>query len=623
VGEFARPTRCAKGKVFGLDQGDAQSARCGVQGNAGAGHSTADDHDIDGVVEHMLPVALTAAAIEVTGGHASRFPRWRCQTVAVVDTSHLTQWGTPRHPIDLRGRVSDFLHSHVGVASAWPTLPFAAVPASRIDHADRESLAQIVGAAYVDAGDDARIGATGGASYLDWVRHRRGEVSDVPDVVVRPADAAQVVEVLRWAEQRGIAVVPLGGGTSVVGGLRADRPRVVLRLDRLGGLIAMDEVSALATVGPALTGPRLEALLEARDFTLGHLPQSWMRASMGGYVATRSAGQASSGYGRIDDMVEAITVATPRGVIEVGRAPSSAAGPDLRALFVGSEGAFGVITSLTLRVRRRPTTRRYEAVLFPSFAAGVDAFRSAAQGLATADVMRLSDEAETRTSLAMSGPQGLAAGALARYLNARSIDVDSAALAILGWEGTDRAFVRDRRAATLRAMKPFGAVSLGQRVGQSWRRGRFDGPHLRDALMDQGYLVETLETAAHWSGYLNLHTDVTATIRAAMPARPGPYVMSHLSHVYETGASMYTTVIAVADQADPEVQWQRAKNAAMGALVDHGATITHHHAMGRDHANWLADEVGPLGVDVLRSIKAYLDPSTVLNPGVLFAEEPH
>lgn len=483
-----------------------------------------------------------------------------------------------------------------------------------------EELRTAVGAEYVRDSREARLAGAGGASFIDYARRRAGSVDDVPDLVVSPADHDDVLVVLAWARRHRVAVVPIGGGTSVVGGLRTDVPHAALDLTRLGRLIHLDEVSGIATVGPAVTGPVLEALLAARGFTLGHLPQSWERATIGGYVATRSAGQASTGYGRSDDMVESVRVATPEGTLDLGRAPSTAAGPDLRGLLIGSEGALGVITRVSLRVRLLPTTRIYDAAMLPGFHAGVDAFRDAVQSSASADVMRLSDEAETATTLLMSGPRGIAAGALERYLRARGID--SPALAILGWEGTDRDLVRARRSATWRALRRHGAVTLGHGPGESWRRHRFDGPHLRDSLMDAGYLVETLETATHWSTYLDLHAAVSDQLRASLGdddggRHPGPYVMSHLSHSYDTGASLYTTVIAVADQQDPVAQWQRAKAEVSQVLMDRGATITHHHAVGRDHAPWLVDEIGPLGVSVLRSAKATVDPDGILNPGVL------
>ena len=484
-----------------------------------------------------------------------------------------------------------------------------------------DALRAAVGDDHVSDARADRLAATGGAAFIDYARRRAGAVDDVPDLVVRPGSHDEVMRVLAIAGEHRVAVVPVGGGTSVVGGLRTDEPRIALALDRLGRLLHLDEVSGIATVGPAVTGPVLEALLQARGYTLGHLPQSWERATIGGYVATRSAGQASTGYGRSDDMVESLVVATPEGTIELGRGPSTAAGPDLLGLMVGSEGAFGVITRVGLRVRRLPEHRVYDALVFPGFAEGVDGFRDAAQSRATADVMRLSDEAETATTLLMSGPSGITGAALERYLRARGVDLSSASLAIVGWEGTDRDLVRARRAATWRALRRHGAVSLGHGPGESWRRHRFDGPHLRDALMDQGYLVETLETATHWSGYLGLHGDVTDALRDSLGPRPGPYVMSHLSHAYETGASLYTTVIAVADRQDPAAQWQRAKSATSNALMAAGATITHHHAVGRDHAAWLPQEVGPLGMAILRATKGTVDPEGLLNPGVLFGGE--
>lgn len=467
----------------------------------------------------------------------------------------------------------------------------------------------------------SRIAWTGGASYADYAARRDGgiavggEAGDVPDAVVLPRSHDEVVALLAACRRRRLAVVPFGGGTSVVGGLAAHGRRIAIAMDLMSSLIRVDAVSCLATVEAGITGPRLEPLLAARGLTLGHFPQSWQRASIGGYVATRSSGQASTGYGRVEDMVESLRVATPEGTLELGRGPASAAGPDLRGLLVGSEGALGIITEVTLRVRRLPTESRYEGVMFPDFAAGCAAFRDLAQGRASADVMRLSDEAETAVTLAMSGPRGVTGAAFGRYLDARGVAGGS--LAILGWEGTDGDQVGDRRAAAWRVMKRHGAVSLGRRVGRSWRRGRFHGPFLRDTLLDLGYLVETVETAAHWSGLADLHAAVSGSLRSSLGPRPGPYVMSHVSHVYETGASLYTTVIAVADRADPVGQWHRAKRDVSEAIVSRGATITHHHAVGRDHAPWLAQEIGVLGVGVIAAVKARLDPDGIMNPGVL------
>ncbi len=409
--------------------------------------------------------------------------------------------------------------------------------------------------------------------------------------------------------------MPFGGGTSVVGGVRPDAGArsgvVAISFDRMAELLEVDTVSGTARVQPGMTGPVLERLLAARGLTWGHVPQSWERASIGGYVATRSAGQSSTGYGRSDATVEAMVVATPRGTLRLGRAPSSAAGPDLRALFLGSEGVLGIITEVTLRVRRAPSTRWFEAIMLPDLESGLAAFRELAQSRASADVMRLSDLAETRATMHMSGPTGRTASAMAAYLKVRR--VTDGTMAILGWDGTSASQVRARRSMAFDVLRRHGAASLGRGAGESWLRHRFEGPYLRDTLMDQGYLVETLETATSWSGLAELREAVTGALARSLGHS---YVMAHVSHVYETGASLYITALASADP-DQAARWRAAKHAASEVIVAHRATITHHHGIGRDHAPWLEAEVGPVGVDLLRTVKAHLDPDGILNPGVL------
>lgn len=536
----------------------------------------------------------------------------------------LGRWGGPGDAPELSAKVRDYLAREVGTARPWPPVEvdLATIEPSRISAAVLDELRAVVGEAHCSTDPAARWRAAGGASYRDYVRQRGGETRLVPDVVVSPESHDQVQDVVDACARRGIAIVPVGGGTSVVGGLALEQARVAISTDRMRAVLEIDAVSNLVTVGAGITGPALEAILAARGLTLGHYPQSWQRASIGGYAATRSAGQASTGYGRSDDMVEQVRMATPAGEWTVGHVPSSAAGPDLLGLAVGSEGALGILTEVTLRVRETPGARRYEAWVFPSFEAGLATFREMAHSRVPADVMRLSDESETATTLLMSAPGGLAGRALDAYLLRRGIRRESAALAILGWEGVNDAIINSRRGSAREIAKRHGGVSLGRRPGESWRRHRFDGPHLRDALMDAGYLVETVETATTWRNLPRLYASMETALRDALTggtASSGakPYVMTHVSHVYETGASLYTTVIAVADQSDPHGQWARAKTAVSDAIVSAGGTITHHHAVGRDHAPWLAEEIGELGVKVLRSVKATLDPQGICNPGVL------
>jgi alkyldihydroxyacetonephosphate synthase len=414
-------------------------------------------------------------------------------------------------------------------------------------------------------------------------------------------------------------VVPFGGGTSVVGGvepLRGGFSSVVsLDLERLDSL-SVDRRSLLATFGAGLRAPRAEARLNGRGLTLGHFPQSYELASIGGYVATRSAGQASTGYGRIDKLVRGVRMVAPAGEVVVKPFPASAAGPALRELVVGSEGALGVITEATLAVRPLPSARVYEGWSFRSFAEGAEAFRELEQAHASPDVARLSDEEETRLALALSSSGSLFERAGLAYLRARGHA--GGCLVIAGFEGasSDEVSARQRRAGAVLAR--CGGLRLGARPGEAWLRGRYNGPYLRDELLDRGVMVETLETAATWTDLQRVHTTVADALRGALAARGTlALVGCHISHLYPSGASLYFTWMARQDQGAELDQWRAAKTAATDAIIASGGTLTHHHAVGHDHAPWLSAEIGDLGVAALRAVKSELDPAGIMNPGKL------
>jgi len=518
-----------------------------------------------------------------------------CNTVAVTRA----RWTTETTPLPPHALA--WLSQRVGLGEPFEEVPVS-VPESALS-ADTFTALEAVSTISVDAAD--RLGRAGGLSYLDLLRHRgHGELA-VPDAVVQPATPAEVVEVLQVCAEHDIAVVPFGGGTSVVGGVEALRGSktavIALDLAGLGSLVSVDPVSRVAVLQAGVTAPEAERLLGEHGFTLGHVPQSFERATIGGFAATRSAGQASSGYGRFEDMVESVRLATPVGEWVVGQGPASAAGPDLKQLVIGSEGQFGVITEVSLRVRPKPYGPRYEGFVVDGWEAGVDLVRSLAQDGVLADITRLSDPDETEVALALAGGK---ASALQRYLRLRR--VRQPCLVILGWECRSRS-------ATMSALSGRKVVRLGRAMGASWLHGRFNGPRQRDALLDAGVCVETLETATHWARV----SELREAVRSALTSELGdPVVMCHVSHAYETGASLYFTVLVPRDLADPVGQWQRAKVAASDAISRLG-TITHHHAVGRDHQPWLEQEIGTIGLDVLRSVKATLDPTGILNPGKL------
>ncbi|TCP56515.1 alkyldihydroxyacetonephosphate synthase [Tamaricihabitans halophyticus] len=495
--------------------------------------------------------------------------------------------------------------------------------------AAQADLTEILGHERLTTDPAARLGRAGGLSYLDLLHQRGfGELA-VPDAIALPSDAEQVQRVLECCVRHDIAVVPFGGGTSVVGGVSALRggKAAVLALDLVGldQLHSVDPVSRLAVFGAGTRALAAERMLRAHGLTLGHVPQSAERASIGGFAATRSAGQASSGYGRFEDMVAGLRLATPRGPWRLGVAPASAAGPDLRALALGSEGTLGVLTEVTLRVRPLPTVERYEGFVLDGWTRGQEAVRALAQAGCLAEVTRLSDSDETNVSFALRG--GMRTAALRGYLRARGVREPN--LLVLGWHAGSRAELARRRAVTLGVLRRFRPVRLGTAAGEAWRRGRFGGPRQRDVLLDAGVCVETLETAGFWSGLDRLRDAVRTALRTELTGHGrAPLIMCHISHAYETGASLYFTVLVPRAHGDELGQWQRAKAAACAAIAgwsdpDVGeplGTITHHHAVGTDHAPYLEAEIGALGVDVLRQLKHTLDPTGILNPGKLLPD---
>jgi len=480
------------------------------------------------------------------------------------------------------------------------------------------ALVEAVGGDAVFTAAEDRLRHAAGRGYADLVRLRGGRLDAAPDAVLLPADADAVRRVLHVCAAEGVAVVPFGGGTSVVGGvepLRGPHSRLVsLDLTRLRE-IEVDRRSLTARLGAGLRGPEAEEALAAHGLTIGHFPQSFEYATVGGFAATRSAGQASSGYGRFDDLVTAVRLVAPAGDLHTLETSHTAAGPSLRELVVGSEGVLGVIPDVTVRVRPAPRQRRYEGWMAESFEAGTEVVRALAQGPGLPAVIRVSDEDETRASLALAGPRGAVGALFGRYLRLRGRV--AGALIVVGFEGDEEAVAR-QRALAVRGLRRGGAAYLGQAAGRSWEHGRFHGPYLRDTLMDIGAMVETLETSHTWSRLRDLRAAVGGAIRDSLAAHGTPgLVMCHLSHAYADGASLYFTFIAAARTGAELDQWAAVKRAASEAIVSAGGTITHHHAVGRDHAPYMEAEVGDTGLDVLRAVKERLDPAGVMNPGKL------
>jgi alkyldihydroxyacetonephosphate synthase len=532
-----------------------------------------------------------------------------------MTTTPWTDWGQTKP--ELTSRMQALLRKEIGptTPSEAATLAEARLPDSVLSAAAVGELGRIVGPAYVLTDAEARARHAGGQAYGEIVRRRAGDAGAAPEAVVLPGTAEEVAAVLRGCTDHDLAVVPWGGGTSVVGGLESIRGNhsavVALDLSRLDALLDVDDISSTATFQPGIRTPAAEEALAAHGVTLGHVPQSFERASLGGYVVTRSAGQASTGYGRIDDLVVGLRMATPVGELVLPAMPGSAAGPDLRRLVLGSEGTLGVVTEVTVRVRRTPPVKQYEGWMAPSWEAGQRALRRIAQEGPHPDIARLSDADETRVSMAMSSTSGRSRALLSAYLRARHLS--EGCLVITGYEG-DGADVAYRKNAVRKILRDAGAVRLGERVGQAWLHGRFSGPYLRDSLLDAGVLAETLETATTWRNLPALYDGVRRALKESLGRA---LIGCHISHLYPTGASLYFTALAAADTGHEAEQWAAAKKAANDAIVAVGGTVTHHHAVGTAHRDHLGSELSDVGLEALRAVKERLDPDGILNPGKL------
>jgi alkyldihydroxyacetonephosphate synthase len=471
----------------------------------------------------------------------------------------------------------------------------------------------------VDSGDGVRLRHAAGQSFPDLMALRTGQGLRLPDGVVTPSSAAECCEVLRRAGKGGVKVVVRGGGTSVVGGVtvRGDEPTVVLSLAGLRGLVGVDRQSQLASFRAGTRGPQVEAALAPYGLRLGHEPQSFELSTVGGWVATRSAGARSTGVGKIEDLVAGIEVATPTGLWRLPPLPASAAGPELRRVLAGSEGRLGVLTEVTLRVRPMPPCEEGVTVSFPSWEEGVEACRTMLQSGCPVEVMRLSDAEESALALRLAHLPALVRKAGAWLARLRRFA--NPCVLLLGWAGSEEEvdWARRRAAAIWRAQR---GVALGAFGWKSWLAQRFRHPYLRDALLDEGIGVDTLETAAPWGALATVYQAVGEALRgagAALGVRV--LVLCHLSHGYRDGASLYFTFLWPLAAGQEVAQWSAFKGATTEALMRCGAALSHHHGVGAMHAPWLAREIGAPGRELLAAATTALDSRRVLNPGVLLA----
>jgi alkyldihydroxyacetonephosphate synthase len=475
----------------------------------------------------------------------------------------------------------------------------------------------------ISTNNDERLRHARGQSLPDWIALRSGQVGAFPDGVAYPNSDEDVRVLLAFARQGNVKVIPYGGGTSVVGHINPiadDGPTLTLDMTRLNRLLGIDETSWLAYFEAGITGPEIERKLNERGYTLGHFPQSFEFSTLGGWIATRSSGQQSYHYGRIENLFAGGHVETPIGDIDLPPLPASAAGPDLRQVILGSEGRLGVVTRATMRVQRLPEVEAFYGVFFHDWQRGVEAVREMTQAGVCVSMLRLSNAVETATTLALSGKDALVKWAgrglrLAGFQKERS-------LLVFGITGSRRQ-ARQTRQEALEVIRAYGGLMTGAAIGKMWQKSRFYSPYLRNSLWEAGYALDTIETAIPWTNVISAALEVQEVIQGALLDRGEKVlVFAHLSHVYRDGASIYVTYLyrRAEDPLETLQRWQIIKCAASRVILTHGGTISHQHGVGLDHAAYLAEEKGPLGIKTLETLCSQFDPGRNMNPGKLLLD---
>lgn len=485
------------------------------------------------------------------------------------------------------------------------------VPESRLENP--------ISCVHLDPG--CRFDHSHGQSFPDWVGMRMGSLSRFPDGVAFPENEAHIVSILELLEARNLIAIPYGGGTSVVGHLdvpESPRPVLSISLERMRRMLELDTFSRLATFEAGITGAEIEAALRPRGFTLGHYPQSFEYSTLGGWVATRSSGQQSLYFGRMEELFAGGRVFTCQGSLELAPFPASAAGPDLRQVFLGSEGRMGILTRALVRIRPIPSKDELYGIFFPDWQTAVACARELAGAGLPLSMIRMSNPLETETSLLLAA-RPKQTWLLSKYLELRRFRQESRSMGLVGLIG-DEKIVKAGKHSAWRIVKAHGGVPLGGAMGRAWKKNRFRAPYLRNTLWDLGYGVDTLETALTWDRVeAGVEAIERAILEALAPLGERVLVFSHLSHVYASGSSLYTTFIfRIADSPQETLnRWRTMKEAASLAILKAGGTITHQHGVGLDHKNYLEAEKGGLGIGILKGLFSIVDPKQTLNPGKL------
>jgi alkyldihydroxyacetonephosphate synthase len=505
-----------------------------------------------------------------------------------------------------------------------PSFEELKVPKSNAKAALLKTLTGIVGADHVSTDDKLRVIHTYGKSLRDLVRIRNNWIERTPDVVIYPADEAEVQAIVDAAIAADAVIIPFGGGSNIAGSLEplpAEKRTIIsLDLGRLRLVLDIDEESGLARIQAGSQGPDLEKQLNDKGWTIGHFPDSFTHSTVGGWVATRSSGMQSDKYGDIADIARGLRVVRPGGVLVLRPLPSTSSGPSVREMILGSEGRLGVITEVTVQVHRVPEKRDVYAYFFPNWETGIKTMQQISASDAAPSITRISDSNETGFTLATSkerfGLDKFKAGTmLPQIMKAKGWNLDDICISFIAYEGSPEHAKRQRTLVEKMINKNGGLTIIGTGPGILYDQKKFDTPYLRDFLLDMGAAGDVSETATPWSKINQVHDAAYAAAQKAYDEIGiKGWIMSHMSHSYHSGACLYFT-FAFVFKSDPVAEYNLVKNAIQQSFVDNHATISHHHGVGVEHSPWLAEDISPEGVVVMRGLFSSADPGSNFNPG--------
>lgn len=572
--------------------------------------------------DKSIPIAVTSDSKNADNTSQDMASKTNISLNTPIEQTRWNGWGN----IDINKKVSPhgakLIKSHIGKTKKLKSVSMQqvlkTVPESRLP-------TEVTDLAMVSVDSEIRLRHARGQSFPDWIAMHGGDFEAFPDGVAFPESTNDVEQLLKLAQEHDLIVIPFGGGTSVVGHINPPkdaRSVLTVAMSKMAQLTDLDNESQIATFGAGTQGPAVEAQLDEHGYRLGHYPQSWELSTLGGWIAARSSGQQSLGYGRIEQMFAGGTLVTPQGILEIADIPASSAGPDLREMMMGSEGRAGIFTEVKMRVQPQPEQELFKVAFLPNWTAGKAVLRQAVQSDIRLSMLRLSNAIETNAHLHLgtSPSQFLA---ISTYLKARGLDSEKVMLTY-GVSG-DKAQNKLALTQFNKLLKQYGSVTgkITNIMGNVWAHGRFKFPYLRGTLWDKGIMVDTFETATNWNNIDQQMEQMQDAVRNSL-ADESEEVMAftHISHVYKQGASLYTTYFfrAAKDHASTLARWQKIKKAASLSVANGKATISHQHGVGRDHAPYLAAEKGELGLQVTRDMLKSLDPEQRMNPGVLLEE---